>query len=155
MTLTGPWDMAQVTAHLHQAVIPLRLAVLGRDGGPLVLSLWFLPEADGTLWCATPATARVVVALRRDPRAGFEVAADQPPYRGVRGRGRASLHPERGADILARLLARYGIPPASRLHRTLSARAATEMAICLRPDRLSTWDFSQRMADAVPPARTG
>ena len=153
MKLTGPWDMAQAAAHLERSIIPLRLAVLDRGGGPLVLSLWFLPE-DGALWCATPETAKVVAALRRDPRAGFEVAADQPPYRGVRGRGRASLHPERGADILARLLARYGIPPQSRLHRTLSARAATEMAICLRPERLTSWDFSQRMADAVPPARS-
>lgn len=152
MRLSGPWNETQVAQHLAGAVIPLRLAVLGRDGGPMVLSLWFLPEADGSLWCATPETARVVAALRRDPRAGFEVAADQPPYRGVRGRGRASLHPERGAEILARLLDRYGIPPQSRLHRTLSARAATEMAICLRPDRLTSWDFSQRMADAVAPA---
>ena len=151
MRLSGPWNEAQVAAHLEGAVIPLRLAVLDRGGGPLVLSLWFLQE-DGALWCATPETARVVEALRRDPRAGFEVAADQPPYRGVRGQGRASLHPERGAEILARLLERYGIPPQSRLHRTLSARAATEMAICLRPERLTSWDFSQRMADAVPSA---
>lgn len=148
MRIDGPWSAEQVAAHLEQAVIPLRLAVLGAAGAPLLLSLWFLPS-EGALWCATSGKARVVHHLRRDPRCGFEVAADTPPYRGVRGQGRASLHAADGADILSRLLRRYRIAPDSRLARMLTARADQETAIRIDPDRVTSWDFSQRMAGAT------
>lgn len=148
MRMDGPWSAEQVAAHLEQAVIPLRLAVLGAAGTPLLLSLWFLPD-DGALWCATSGKAKVVRHLARDPRCGFEVAADMPPYRGVRGQGRASLHPAKGADVLSRLLRRYAIDPASRLARMLTARADQETAIRIDPDRITSWDFSRRMAGAT------
>jgi hypothetical protein len=148
MKITGPWDAAAIETFLVGAAIPLRLSVLDAEGAPLVLSLWFVP-LDGALWCATGPDALVVQHLGRDPRCAFEVAGDTPPYRGVRGQGRASLHPERGAEILTRLLARYRIAPNSRLARMLTARAADEVAIRLQPARLATWDFSRRMAGAT------
>jgi hypothetical protein len=40
--------------------------------------------------------ARILEYLRVEPRCGFEVASDRPPYRGVRGQGVASLHPAEG-----------------------------------------------------------
>jgi hypothetical protein len=146
--MPGAWGEREIAAYLAAARIPLRLAASDSAGFPRVLSLWFLPE-DGALWCATQATALVARMIAARPRCGFEVAGDTPPYRGVRGHGTASLHPGRGAEVLAALLARYGIAPDSRLARSLMAKAASEVAIRIEPRSITSWDFSQRMAGAV------
>ena len=144
MQLAGPWSAAQIDDFLAMAVIPLRLGVLASDGAPLVLSLWFLP-LDGALWCATPRHAHVATLLQRNAKCAFEIAADQPPYKGVRGKGIASLHDDRGADVLQQLLQRYAIAPASKLSQLLTGRAELETAIRIRPDRITSWDFTERM----------
>lgn len=131
--------------YLRETVIPIRLACLDADGGPLVLSLWFLWR-EGAFWCATSPRARVVEKLRRAPRCGFEVARDTPPYRGVRGRGRAELVPERGGEILEALVDRYVGTRESRFARWLLARRDDEMAIRIVPTSLSSWDFARRMS---------
>jgi hypothetical protein len=145
------WNKAEIAGFLAESCIPLRLAVTDSTGGPRVISLWFLPDADA-LWCATQATAQVVRFLGAEPRCGFEVAGDAPPYRGVRGTGIASLHPERGEDVLRRLLERYRIAPESPLATGLLAKADREVAIRIAPSRISSWDFSVRMKGAVGPA---
>jgi hypothetical protein len=145
----NPWNDAQIAAFLTESRIPLRLAVSDKSGCPRVVSLWFLPDDDGALWCATQAGAQVARFLRAEPRCGFEVAGDLPPYRGVRGTGLASLHPDRGEEILRRLLGRYGIAPDSKLAATLLAKADSEVAIRIAPARVSSWDFSARMQGAV------
>ena len=144
MLMKGPWTVSEVDVFLHGAVIPVRLSVVGRDGAPRVLSLWFLPE-DGHLLCATQRQALVVSLLRRDPRCAFEVAGDALPYKGVRGTGRATLHEDLGQPILERLLSRYGFAPESKLARTLMARADQEVAIRVAPERMTSWDFTTRM----------
>lgn len=146
MRLNGPWSATQISAFLDSSIIPLRLAVMHPDGGPLVLSLWFQPDGDG-LWCATSRSAFVASALRRDARCAFEVASEVPPYRGVRGQATAILHDDRGESTLQRLLARYGFAPTSKLGRTLLARAQNETAIQIRPHKMSSWDFSSRMSE--------
>ena len=50
MRRQGPFSREQIDAHLHEAVVPLRLACADAVGHPLVLSLWFL-WSDGALWC--------------------------------------------------------------------------------------------------------
>ena len=148
MRLAGVWTEQQIAAFMDQTRIPLRLAVQDEAGAPLVLSLWFLPQ-DGEFWCATNRGALLIRYLEREPRCGFELAADAPPYHGVRGQGRASLHPAEGAAILARLLERYAINPASDLARMLTAKADQEIAIRITPDRLTSWDFRRRMQGAT------
>lgn len=143
----SPTDAA-IIAFLEDSRIPLRLAVNDASGCPLVVSLWFLYE-DGAIWCATNAKARVLAHLSREGRCGFEVAGDTPPYRGLRGRGQVSLHPERGGAVLKHLLARYGIAADSRLAAMLLARIDQEVAIRIAPERFSSWDFSRRMKGAV------
>lgn len=136
--------MERIEAHLRETAIPLRLACATPSGHPQLLSLWYLWR-DGALWCATSPGARVVRLVERDPRCGFEVAADAPPYRGVRGRGSATLYRTRGAEVLGALLDRYQGGRDTKLARWLLARAASEVAIRIEPLALASWDFSARM----------
>ena len=91
---------------LTEVQIPLRLSCMSNSGWPAVISLWYLYE-EGNLYCATPEAAKVVAYLNEEPRCAFEIAADQPPYCGVRSRALATIEPERGLEILERLLERY------------------------------------------------
>lgn len=142
--LRGPWDAAAVAAFLDAECSPLRLAVTWPGGAPLVVSLWFAHEA-GALWCASHRNARLTEALARAPEVGFEVSVNEPPYRGVRGQGRAHLLPEAGAARLEVLLDRYLGDRESNLARWLLSRAEDEVAIRIEPDWLTAWDFSARM----------
>lgn len=146
--LRGPWGGAEIEAYLGEIAIPVRLAVHDSTASPWVVSLWFLYEA-GSLWCATNRNAKLVSYLQAHSQCGFEVAGDMPPYRGIRGKGRATIIPDRGAEMLNRLLARYGISPQSGLARSLLAKIDQEVAISITPSRISSWDFTERMADAL------
>jgi hypothetical protein len=140
MTSEAPW----LREYLASARIPLRLACRDAAGWPRVLSLWYLVE-ERSLWCATPAHAHVVRMLERDPRCGFEVAGNEPPYRGVRGEGRARIDHERGDEILRALVQRYVGREETPFTRWLLGRRTAEVAIEIEMLRLRGWDFTRRM----------
>lgn len=142
LTISGPWDQTRIDEYLASATIPLRLASAGRSS-PMVQSMWFA-WSDRRLWCATQEDAVIVRRLRADNRCGFEVAGDQPPYRGVRGSGTAEIVTERAEPVLRSLLDRYR--PPEGLQQWLLSRLATEVAIAITPTRLTTWDFTERMS---------
>ncbi|MGI9567543.1 MAG: hypothetical protein ACR2LL_11105 [Nitrosopumilus sp.] len=52
---------------------------------PAIISLWYVP-IDGKIYCATQSKAKIVSYLQKTP-CGFEIAADTPPYKGIRGEG--------------------------------------------------------------------
>lgn len=135
-----------VERYLQETIIPLRLATATTTGWPVVLSLWYLFE-EGSLYCATQQQAQVVTYLLQEPRCGFEVAADQPPYCGVRGRAIATIEPQRGIEILRRLLIRYLGNDINQLAQKLLSRPTPEVAIRIDLQSSSTWNFSNRMAD--------
>jgi len=141
---TSDWDAAGIERFLHESLIPIRLACLSLQGAPLICSLWFCYD-EGALWCATQADAHIAKLLRRSAKAGFEVAGDQLPYRGVRGQGRATLSTTDGPAVLLRLIDRYLGTRDSRFAQWLIARQASEVAIRIEPEWVTSWDFSARM----------
>ena len=141
---SGPWDVPTMESFLAHETIPVRLATSGRTGA-MVQSMWF-EYRDGFLWCSTQADSVLVRRLRNDPRVGFEVAADAPPYRGVRGRAIADIVHIGATDVLDRLVAKYLDDPRSNLARWLRARGPTEVSLRLTPLTLSSWDYSARMS---------
>jgi len=142
---TGPWNSKQLQKYLSESTIPMRLASSGRTGWPLVVSLWYVYR-NGMLWCACQQDSKVISLLENDPRCAFEIAGDHPPYRGVRGRGRAILDRARGGEILGALLGRYDVSPRGRLGQWLLSRRDAEVAIGIDPTWLGSWDFTERMS---------
>ena len=134
--------------YLQKTKIPIRLSCVTESGWPAVLSLWYLFE-KGSLYCATPENAKVVSYLHAEPRCSFEVASDQPPYCGVRGRAIAVIDRERGVEILERLLYRYMGGVDNPLAKKLLGRLGPEMAIRLEPQNFYSWNFTNRMADSL------
>jgi hypothetical protein len=141
---SSAWDVAGIEKFLQNTLIPLRLSCLSRTGYPLISSLWFYHDADA-LWCATQAEAHIAALLEINPQCGFEVAGDAPPYRGVRGQGRAMLSKADGADVLGRLIDRYLGSRDSDFARWLLARGDKEVSIRIEPEWLTSWDYASRM----------
>lgn len=147
-SVAGPWSARRAADYLDEAEIPLRLATLTSGGWPNVTSLWFVRDGDELL-CATQREAGVARALRRDPRCSFEVAGEEPPYYGVRGRAIARVDPAGARDVLAALIGRYVGDVNSDFARWLLSRAGDEVVLRLTPNRIVSWDYRARMADAL------
>ncbi len=141
---SGPWHIGVIEEWLESTVIPLRLATTGGHG-PIVQSLWFTYD-DGALWCATQTDSMVTRRVRREPRVGWEISPDDPPYRGVRGRGTVSVvdDADQAGDVLRRLIGRYG-QQGTELEGWLMSRVATEVALRIDDLMVTSWDYSPRM----------
>ncbi|MGH2512832.1 MAG: TIGR03618 family F420-dependent PPOX class oxidoreductase [Candidatus Limnocylindrales bacterium] len=88
-----------------------RLATIDPDGYPAIVPVWI--DWDGrAAWLVVRATARFVEDLRRDPRVGLSIVADDDPDLRVQVRGRATIV-EGPGPLKGRLLA---------LTRTLAER---------------------------------
>lgn len=145
LAIKGAWGAAEIAEYLDDVRIPVRLSVVADSGYPMVVSLWFLVDG-GALWCATSADSRLVQALKRNPKCGFEIAADTPPYHGVRGQGLASLNTDDDRAMLSRLIQHYLGDEQSPLARWLLGRDGEEISIRIDPTRIMSWDYRARMA---------
>lgn len=140
--------LADFQEFLDQKHIPLRLACHSRSGWPVVLSLWFLYR-DGLLYCATRESARVVSYLKNDRRCAFEIAADTPPYCGIRGQAEARIAKDLGIEVLEALIQRYLGGSDNQLAQNLLKYKEEEVAIVISPVNLFQWDFSSRMEEVT------
>lgn len=145
-TWSGAWSAAEATAYLEAATVPIRLACHRPDGGLWMLSLWYVYR-DGAFHCATSADADVVGFLEADPAVAFEVSDNDPPYRGVRGSGTASVDPDEDKRLLRDLIERYLGGTDGGLAEALLGEGREEVRVRVDPDRLYTWDFTERMDD--------
>ncbi len=136
--------LGKFSEYLDLMNIPLRLSCTTQSGWPVVVSLWYLYQ-DDVLICATQKSAKVVGYLVEDSRCGFEIAEDRMPYCGIRGQARASIDKQAGGEILEMLLNRYLGGVDNPLAKDLLSKKDTEVAIILKPIKVFTWDFSDRM----------
>ncbi len=141
---SGPWSAEQIEEFLETTRIPLRLALLRADGWPLVVSLWFCREGEA-LWCATASDSYVAKRLELDPRCGFEIATESPPYCGLRGHADVELHPDRGIEWRQRLAVRY-LGEHDPFVKWLTRQKRPETALRIKPRSLSSWDYRKRMS---------
>ncbi|MEP5837487.1 MAG: pyridoxamine 5'-phosphate oxidase family protein [Marinobacter sp.] len=142
----GPWNSEQTAEFLQQARIPLRLACVGTDGFPRVVSLWYRYE-QGHFYCVTHRDSKIAAVLQGNNKVGFEVAPNEPPYHGIRGQGLATLLTEGAEETLRQHLQDYLGGSSSSLAQWLLSRAEEELLIRVEAQRVFTWDYRERMAN--------
>jgi len=143
--LNGPWSHREIESFLGSTVIPIRLSVTSTSGWPIIVSLWFLYE-NGHLNCATRSSSNIARLLSGQPRVGFEVSGETPPYYGIRGQGLASLSADKDAVLLSRLMDRYLGDKRAQFRQWLLEGSKNEVAIRIKPLRIMSWDYRKRMA---------
>jgi nitroimidazol reductase NimA-like FMN-containing flavoprotein (pyridoxamine 5'-phosphate oxidase superfamily) len=124
--------------------IPIRIAFTNPKGTPSIISLWY-EQIDSKIYCATQKSAKIVSYLRKNPVCGFEIASDQPPYKGSRGEGTVKILESRGKEILEILIEKYLGKKESKLSRYLKNNSEKEVVIEINPQKISNYDYSKRM----------
>ena len=99
-------DSEKIDRFISDSKIPIRIAFMKDVSVPAVISLWYVSK-DGKIYCATQKKAKIVSYLQKNPMCGFEIAADKPPYKGIRGEGTVRILNESGAYILDLLISKY------------------------------------------------
>ncbi|MGH2465793.1 MAG: TIGR03618 family F420-dependent PPOX class oxidoreductase [Candidatus Limnocylindrales bacterium] len=85
----GPLSRADIDRLLRRPLVA-RLATIDPDGYPAIVPVWI--DWDGrAAWLVVRANARFVEDLRRDPRVGLSIVADDDPDLRVQVRGRATI----------------------------------------------------------------
>lgn len=162
MHIRGSLSQSEIESLLEETVVPIRLACRTPAGTLWMLSLWFRYR-DGTIQCATAADADIVSFLDEDGRSrerdrghghgydhvAFEVSTNEPPYRGVRGNGTATVDPDPQKDVLRALLERYLGTTESDFGRWLLRDDRREVTLTIDPAVVSGWDFTDRMTGAT------
>lgn len=148
MEPTGTWDRSQTEAFLSETTVPLRLSCRRPAGDLWMLSLWFVYRKSA-LWCATSAKADVITYLSSTEQVAFEISTNEPPYKGVRGNGMATVTPDPEKALLRDLLRRYLGGTDSQLATRLLSPERDEVRIRIDPENVYTWDFTERMADST------
>jgi nitroimidazol reductase NimA-like FMN-containing flavoprotein (pyridoxamine 5'-phosphate oxidase superfamily) len=146
--VSGAWSHEQLKQFLEDALVPLRLGCHHPSGGLWMLSLWYQYD-DESLLCSSSRDSNIVRFLRENDEVSFELSTNRPPYMGVRGNGTTTLEPDEQKQVLKDLLQRYLGGTDSELASMLLAGDREEIVIQIDPERLYTWDFTERMASAT------
>ena len=140
-------DNEEIDQFIQDSKIPIRIAFMKSTDLPAVISLWYVCN-NGKIYCATQKTAKIVSYLKKNPVCGFEIAADKPPYKGVRGEGTVQILNETGAYVLDLLMDKYLGEKESTLSKLLRNNSKTEVAIEITPQKIFHYDYSKRMKGA-------
>lgn len=117
-----------------------------------MVSLWFRFR-EGVLESATSVSADVVSFLEADPGVAFEVSTNDPPYRGVRGNGTATISPDPEKEVLRALCERYLGTTESDLAGRLLEPDRREVTVRIEPETVAGWDYTSRMSDGPTGSR--
>jgi nitroimidazol reductase NimA-like FMN-containing flavoprotein (pyridoxamine 5'-phosphate oxidase superfamily) len=139
-------DNHEIDKFIPDSKIPIRIGFIKGNCTPTVVSLWYVCK-DGKIYCATQKTAKIVSYLQKNPICGFEIAADKPPYKGIRGEGTVQILNETGVYVLDLLMEKYLKGKESILSKLLRNNSKTEVAIEITPQKVFHYDYSKRMKD--------
>ncbi len=137
------WNASQMQSFLEDCRVPVRIAVMDGDY-PLICSVWFEHDA-GQIVCVSHKDSKLARLLRKEKRCGFEIAPNEPPYRGVRGKAEVIVQTDAVEARLRRLIDRYLGDTNSSLAKWLLGRVEDELAFCLSPVWVTAWDYGERM----------
>ena len=84
-------DAEHINVFLTEGTRTAKVAVVRKDGSPLVTPVWFLVDGDGEIVFTTGKRSVKGHALERDPRVSICVEDDEPPFGFVRVDGVAEL----------------------------------------------------------------
>jgi nitroimidazol reductase NimA-like FMN-containing flavoprotein (pyridoxamine 5'-phosphate oxidase superfamily) len=133
-----------MVAYLTDIKIPVRISTIDKNGFPHVVSLWFMFK-DNELICATSKFALIVDMLEKNPKCGFEVAPDHPPYCGIRGTGSAQIIEDPNKKVLKEIFNKYCKDNNSKFANFLFSPGRKEISIIISPKSITKWNFAKRM----------
>lgn len=143
---SSAWSEQEVCSFLATSKIPLRIATT-TGSYPTLCSVWYMfDEPRGDLLCVSHENSQLVSDLMANQKCAFEIAPNEPPYFGVRGKAMVTLSKESALETLTTIIPRYLGDTESRLAKWLIGRSDEEYVIRLRPVQMTSWDYRERMS---------
>ena len=142
---SSAWPKSGISDFLSGATMPIRIAVQD-DDYPLICSVWYHFDHDrDVIICVSHQSSYLVKLLKKAGRCAFEIAPNEPPYLGVRGKAEVAVLNTDSRQMLEGLINRYLDDTNSELARWLLGRSDDELIIELSPQWITSWDYSARM----------
>ena len=144
LSTSSAWSEDQVRNYLDTIILPCRLASIDQNSFPQVTSMWFLHNKK-CIYLSARSKSLICARIKRNDKVGFEIAGENPPYSGVRGRGRATLIEAVSEPVLEKLIKKYLGTTNSSLAKWLLSHPQSESTIKIVPEWMTSWDYSNRM----------
>jgi general stress protein 26 len=128
----------------------LQLATIDKQGYPNIQPIWFYYNNDSAkLYSGTQKMTKKVQNICRNPdKIYFSIDEKNFPYRGVKGRGLASISEniDKNVAIIEKINLKYFGTLEHPLAKMLmeNARNGTEVVIEITPKFFSAWDFGKK-----------
>ncbi len=146
LSKASAWSELEVTEFLRSSTIPMRIAT-NTQSYPTLCSVWYLfDEKLGELLCVSHQKSKLVLDITASKKCSFEIAPNEPPYFGVRGKAVVTLSKENVLDTLTTVMSRYLGGTDSRLAKWLIGRSDEEYVLRLTPVQITSWDYTERMS---------
>ena len=146
LSKASAWSELEVTEFLRSSTIPMRIAT-NTESYPTLCSVWYLfDEKLGELLCVSHQKSKLVLDITASKKCSFEIAPNEPPYFGVRGKAVVTLSKENVLDTLTTVMSRYLGGTDSRLAKWLIGRSDEEYVLRLTPVQITSWDYRERMS---------
>lgn len=148
--MPNPVTEAEVEKFL-ESKLNIQLATVDEKGYPNIQPVWFYYDKEsGKIYTGTQKTTKKIQNIRRNPdKIYFSIDDENFPYKGVKGRGEASILEDRQKNIA--IMEKINIKYLGTLEHPLAkmlmenARNGTELMIQIAPRFFSAWDFSKAM----------
>ena len=136
-------------ANFLQSKLNIQLATIDEEGYPNIQPVWFDYDKDsGKLYTGTRKMSKKVQNIRRNPdKIYFSIDDENFPYKGVKGRGSATISEDvqKNIPIVEKMNLKYLGTLEHPLAKMLmeNTRDGTEIVIEITPKFLSAWDFGK------------
>ncbi len=126
----------------------LQLATIDEQGYPNIHPVWFYYDKDGEkIWINTSKSAKKTQNIRKRPRMYFSIDDENPPVRGVKGRGIATIIEDSklvismGDRISLKYLGTLDHPIAKMISE--DSKKGEVVLVEISPKFFSTWDYGK------------
>jgi general stress protein 26 len=131
-----------------ESKLNVQLATIDEMGDPNIQPLWFYYDKNvNELYVMTNGPTKKVQNVRSKPNVYFSVDDENFPYKGVKGKGTATIveDPQKIVPLVEKVNLKYlgtlDHPIAKMLIE--NARNGTEILLKIKPKFFSTWDFGK------------
>jgi nitroimidazol reductase NimA-like FMN-containing flavoprotein (pyridoxamine 5'-phosphate oxidase superfamily) len=144
-----PGMTREKTERFLESKLNLQIATVDEKGEPNIQPIWFCYDKDEVkLLIITSKVAKKTQNLKNRPTIYFSIDDENPPYKGVKGKGNATIveDPKRivpqAEKISMKYLATLEHPAAKEM--IYRSKNGEGILVEISPKFFSTWDFGKR-----------
>lgn len=146
--MPSPVTQSEVEKFL-ESKLNIQLATIDEEGYPNIQPVWFYyDKASGKMYTGTQKGTKKIQNIRRNPdKIYFSIDDENFPYKGVKGRGEATISEDiqKNIPIIEKINRKYLGTLDHPLAKMLmdNTKNGTEVVIEIEPKFFSAWDFGK------------